>query len=264
MNKLSRLLTLLCCLAAMPARADITTGLVARYPLQDDAANTTVVESIAAANGTLVGGDNTSTLSIAGTGGLSPKALNCDGTLDYVNATDVNEIDGVANASIACCFKFSGQLSAQCALFGKEPGPLVLVTNGNEKIIFFAHNGVGYFSVTSNDALNDGQWHQAVGTYNGATLRLYIDGVLQTATTAMTGSLRSTATLVVIGAVQGGTQKFPGALADARLYNRELPAGDVRELYAYSSFVRQAILITRLSRQRSHFDAYGVHLLCPR
>jgi hypothetical protein len=60
----------------------------AHYKLNDNAASTNVVDSIGTSNGTLVGGDNTSDLSIAG---AVNKALDLDGAADYIDANDTYE-----------------------------------------------------------------------------------------------------------------------------------------------------------------------------
>jgi hypothetical protein len=50
----------------------------------------------------------------------------------------------------------------------------IYMTNAG-KLIFGQYTG-SVITVTSSSAYNDGNWHHAVGTYNGSTMVLYVDG----------------------------------------------------------------------------------------
>ena len=74
-------------------------------------------------------------------------------------------------------------------------------------------------------------WHDIVGTYDGANLRLYVDGVLW-GVTALTGALASVSTNTVVGnGSYYAAYPFQGILAAAWLYNRALSAAEVSYLY---------------------------------
>jgi len=67
----------------------LNVDLVLYYKLDDNLANTNVLDSLGTINGTLTGGDNTADLSVAGKIGTS---LNLDGTNDYITyGTGVSE-----------------------------------------------------------------------------------------------------------------------------------------------------------------------------
>ena len=89
--------------------------------------------------------------------------------------------------------------------------------------------------VTSPTAYNDGQWHYAVVTNNGANVILYIDGV-QVATKATSGaSPESTGTKPVrVGAnsrVTPATNFFTGEVDEVRLWNSALSASQVSSAF---------------------------------
>lgn len=46
-----------------------------------------------------------------------------------------------------------------------------------------------YYTVLSNNAVNDGQWHHVAGLRNGTSIYLFVDGVKQTSTNTVSGSL---------------------------------------------------------------------------
>jgi len=89
-------------------------------------------------------------------------------------------------------------------------------------------------SVTTTFQPNLGQWYQVVGTYDGTTAKLYIDGVLNSQLTA-NWTLTSTQDLQ-FGRFLGSTNP-PGYTGDAnaamdevRIYNRALTSSDVTAL----------------------------------
>ena len=82
----------------------------------------------------------------------------------------------------------------------------------------------GWLYGTTN--LADGRWHHVAGTYDGATLRLYVDGVLQSSRAA-TGAIPTGTSPVSIGA-RNATATWNGSLDEFRLYNTALTAAQVQ------------------------------------
>ncbi|MDO8429065.1 MAG: DUF2341 domain-containing protein, partial [Candidatus Daviesbacteria bacterium] len=77
-------------------------------------------------------------------------------------------------------------------------------------------------------------WHHVVGTYDGTTMKLYVDGVLDSEL-ARSGAINSNSGSLTIGAWNSGsTAWFNGKLDDMRIYNRALSAGEVSQLYNFA------------------------------
>jgi len=87
--------------------------------------------------------------------------------------------------------------------------------------------------------MNDGNWHQVTGTYNGTdTVSLYTDGVLQgNNTSAGHGAIKDSTTRVTVGGYNNGSLptslvgSWVGNIANTRIYNRALPANEVLHNY---------------------------------
>ena len=80
-----------------------------------------------------------------------------------------------------------------------------------------------------------GQWVHLVGTYDGTTVRLYVDGA-EAFATGHTGSFISDAPGVVIGGAHNDgtgtvTEGLAGKVDEVRLYGRALSASEVVALY---------------------------------
>ncbi|HUY69531.1 MAG TPA: LamG domain-containing protein [Candidatus Tyrphobacter sp.] len=88
---------------------------------------------------------------------------------------------------------------------------------------------------STNQTVNDGNWHFATLTYDGSHVKIYIDGLL-----AGTSGLASGKSIQVsadggayffIGSYLGGGGFFPGTIDDVRVYNRALTASEIQNLY---------------------------------
>lgn len=98
-----------------------------------------------------------------------------------------------------------------------------------------------YKNATSNRtlaSLSDG-WHHFVGTYDGLSTKIYIDGVLEGTNNAYTTKtpIFYANNSVFIGAEAAASQTVPngsyfaGAISDFRIYGTALSAEDIAELY---------------------------------
>ncbi len=74
-----------------------------------------------------------------------------------------------------------------------------------------------------------GRWSHLAVTYDGTTLRFYLDGVL-TSSRAVSGRLRATHDPLWMGGNRPYGEYFVGELDEVTVYNRALAAGDVRRL----------------------------------
>ena len=78
----------------------------------------------------------------------------------------------------------------------------------------------------SGASIQDGEWHFLVGTWDGSTLRLYIDGNLD-AEMDCAGTLLTNTDPLYIGA-RGGSQRFvTGALDEIKIYNYALSEAEI-------------------------------------
>ena len=100
-------------------------------------------------------------------------------------------------------------------------------------------------SINDYSSLSAG-WHMLTGTYDGLSLKIYIDGVLNNTTTAYTTKtpiFYNSANGIFIGAEAGGNQTTPagtyfnGRISDFRIYATALSADDVKQLYQVSASI---------------------------
>jgi hypothetical protein len=86
--------------------------------------------------------------------------------------------------------------------------------------------GGTFAEVYGTGALTANTWTHLAGTYDGATLRLYVNGV-QVAILAWTGTIATSANPLQIGGDSIYGQYFQGQIDEVRIYNRALSASEV-------------------------------------
>lgn len=90
-------------------------------------------------------------------------------------------------------------------------------------------NGSSYSSVNSNISLSLNTWYHIACTYDGAKLRIYINGVEDNSTDTSLVPDYSSANLS-IGSWRGNNYNLKGHLNDVRIYNHCLSAKEVKEI----------------------------------
>ncbi len=100
------------------------------------------------------------------------------------------------------------------------------VATGSEASFSEANN----CAITTGNIWSHNQWNHVVGTYDGASISIYVNGVLG-GTKAKTNNLNEYTTPLRFGANGGSTEFFEGKLDDVRLYNRTLSADEITRMY---------------------------------
>lgn len=207
--------------------AQVVADALAYWPLQDDAANTTVVNDNGT-NGVLVGGNTTADLSGAGPGGILAKALVLDGTADYVDtnvrvtlASSVLTIAGRINASAV-----NDMIIAQGGL---SLGGWFLRTDASGRLeLFLKKNGSSatHYSIRGGTDIRSA-FHSIIAEidYSGddPVVQFWVDGNAETMTpgTPKADTYGDDAIDMLIGS-RGATDNLAGSVAGFAVWNRAL------------------------------------------
>lgn len=201
-------------------------GLVSHW-LFDEASGATALDAIGSNPGTLFNGP------ARVMGKLGP-ALRFDGIDDYVNVPDSGALDLSNRMTISLWFKpsqllnsFSGRkdllkkLNAYWLIMGYpvSDGKLSFVFNSGSPLVK---------SATSSWLSNT--WYHAAATYDGAQMKIYINGVLEGTVATAVPAVANTAPLQ-IGGNSDHNIYFPGCIDDVRLYNVAMSASEITGLF---------------------------------
>src|SRR3989344_980246 len=209
------------------ASADITSGLVGYWKL-DENSGTIVADSSGRGNtGTNVGGTWLDSYTNSG--------ISFDGSSDkYVTTSDSNSLDinGTAITMSAWAKPTStnyGQIITKLNIVSTNmPWDIQLYTNDYFYTAIKTDSN-GFAEIRSANTASFGQWQHLVTVYNGTNIIFYVNGV-QSSIGSQSGNIVTNDQNLYLGGIAGG-EVFLGSIDEIRIYNRALSAGDVNQLY---------------------------------
>ena len=185
-------------------------------------------------NGTLLNGPVWTT-------GVTGSALQFDGSNDVVTVAGSASINTVTTQVTVAAWVYRTSAQASwAAVVSRQRGTAnqehyYLGFSNTGQYRWFVSTTTGYSSTALGGAAPVGQWVHVVGTYDGAMVRFYVNGVQQFAT-ARTGTFAPDTTGLLIGAgsndaAQTPVEAFNGRVDAVRVYNVALSASEVLALY---------------------------------
>ena len=213
------------------AKADITTGLVGHWTL-NEGSGTSAADSAGSNTGTLTNGPTWTTGAHAGSG-----AVALDGGNDHITMGTTSAAEGVSALTVSLWAKTSHSSSSAhylVAQYGSGNDTFKIEWDTGEDIRFDVKNaaqteGTGEYVGTF---MTDSLWHHIVGTYDGTNVRVYVDGVVGGSVGSLSGLTSTSSLAFTVGAENGGSKFWEGPVDDLRIYSRALSQLDVTDLYA--------------------------------
>jgi hypothetical protein len=153
-------------------------------------------------------------------------ALSFNGVGNYVNVVASSSLnyDGWSSITISGWFINSApQVSIRMINLGY---PSVGV-DGSGRLYFELHWQDNSAKSITTTLPTDSQWHFVVGTYDGSTQQMYLDGVL-VGQNSKIGTLLYIASGVQVGSKYGSSEFYSGIIDDVRIYNRALSASEIQ------------------------------------
>jgi Concanavalin A-like lectin/glucanases superfamily/Bacterial Ig domain len=199
------------------------TGLVAAYAF-DEGAGASVADRSGTGNGGSLAGP---TWTAAGRFG---SALNFDGVDDRVVVADANSLDLTTGMTLEAWVRPTAAGGVWRTVVAKNaPGSIAynLYANRNTNRPAVEVNLTGRLRTTNGAAqLPLNTWSHVAATYDGANLRLFVNGT-QVGTAAFTGSLLTSTGELWIGGNSAWSEWFAGSIDEGRVYNRALTAAQI-------------------------------------
>jgi hypothetical protein len=248
-------------LYAIPARADVTAGLVGHWTFDEGSGTTVIDSSVSNNHGFLVNGAS----SISGKVG---KGLVLDGTDDYVTTDAVKSQNSLNNLS---AMSISYWIKADVVggeVFGRwGTGRQFYQYFSSQKIRMswrYGGTGAGGTSLdnTSVTSLIPGVWTHVVAVYNDPTASLYINGTLDSSRAGTGGTLNTVTDALQFGhRGAGSVAYFKGGLDEIKIYNRALTPSEVVALFVEGGGIAPDIApptITNLNASNVSFSSANI------
>jgi len=195
-------------------------AMALRLPL-DDPPGATSFEELVNHNNGHCSGDGCPT---AGVTGLNDQALLFDGQDDVVTVDDF-DVGSPYELTLATWVKFKSLPDHIMRFVTLEPEQAVLRYE-NHKLDFYVKTNGQIHHVRPDTPLQTDVWYHVVGTYDGETMRLYLNGQ-EVITQVVTGTIGTVQRLHLGWA----SEPLDGYLDDVRVYRRALGAAEVDDLY---------------------------------
>jgi hypothetical protein len=208
--------------AVTVSNAPGSVGLVAAYGFEEASGTTALDGSGAANHGTLEGATRVAT-------GRLGRALSFNGTTNDVLVPDAASLDLTNGMTLEAWVNPTVLSNWRTVLIKEQAGDLVYALYANTD----TNRPSGHVFVgadrdtrgTAKLALN--AWTHLAATYDGATLRLYVNGV-QASTRAIAGAMAPSTGPLRIGGNAVWGEWFSGLIDEVRVYNRALTAAQVQ------------------------------------
>jgi hypothetical protein len=99
----------------------------------------------------------------------------------------------------------------------------------NGQLRFFTNSGSGFnIYTTSTGDVTLNEWNHIAGTYKNGTVRIYVNGILQSGSGSLPASLTPNNRNLIIGGNEN-TQYFDGGIDEVSIWNVELSQAQIRE-----------------------------------
>jgi len=233
---LSIIIILFALFCAIPAHAGIifrpvfNSGLVGYWSFEEGSGTKVGDMSGNGNNGTWAGSGSHWTDGKFGKGG------SFNGINDYVDCGTGASLNITSVITVGAWVYLSSAPTEIRYILGKRDGAEAysIDINVNRGIRFSTFDGGNHILYTGDNVWPLNQWFHVVGTYDGTTLVIYINGI-NVASQYSPGSISTSPYSFAIGNIRGTTDYpgiyFPGLIDEVRVYNRDLSASEVSRLY---------------------------------
>lgn len=228
-------------LITLTASAQLSNGLIAHYKLDGNGADSSGNNL----HGTVMGATSTTNYK-----NESNKAMQFSSTSHYIdvpNSAALHPTSGITVAAWVYINNFNPTSPNASDIIKKgyddnAPGNYLLRYTGSNKTSYFrlrfADNTATAVATTT--TLTTGQWYHLLGSYDGNTMKMYINGTIE-ASQAVSKTMTSNTDQLRIGRNIDVSWPYPvdGKIDDVRIYDRALKESEIDDLYGILSSTKQ-------------------------
>jgi hypothetical protein len=164
-------------------------------------------------------------------GGKYNGSLEFDGSNDYTEVEKENIFDITNQITVSAWIKVKAFNRSFQAVVTKGDSAWRIQRYSNTNRIEFACTGLSlneYGNIISSSGVNDAGWHHVAGVYDGTTISLYIDGVLDVSAST-SGRINTNDFKVMIGEnAQEKGRNWNGWIDDVQVYNKGLNSNEIK------------------------------------
>jgi hypothetical protein len=207
-------------------------GSIGHWKLSEISGTTAADASPLAKNGTVTGTASWST----DCGGMA--VFDFNGISNYISTTNASHLQPTSALTIAAWVKGDswGTGGDVDTIVRKGEGSPVnyalAITDGRATLYLDDTDGAGF---KGNTVLSTGQWYHVAAVWDGATVRIYVNGVLDNTPGVRTGTIGTDTRPLYIGG-RATTDLLDGMIRDVRFYNRALYESEIKYMAGLIGF----------------------------
>ncbi len=181
---------------------------------------------------------------VGGANGKFGKGGSFDGNNDYVQLSDLELAGtGKSSVSVGAWIYPTSATSGTVFNYGIQTITMQFHPSGDNTIRCYIRTvDGGQKNATSTNTISINSWSHVVCTYDGANIRVYINGTLDGTPTSQTSDITNVGNNPVVGYVIGATSVssptltnfFTGSTDEIRTYNRALSPREISDLYHWA------------------------------
>src|SRR3990170_2011523 len=171
-------------------------------------------------HGTLQGGATYAT-------GKVGQAFSFDGAADYVNVPHSAGLDVTTALTLDAWIKPAGAGTGNGIIIMKNPLKYALVWFPDTQKITFSLDIGGWADHVSNSSAPPDQWTHIAGTYDGSSVKIYINGVLDAEFPKIGLIATSTGDLTIGWRTDAPDVSYNGLIDEVEIFNRALSAEEI-------------------------------------
>jgi hypothetical protein len=211
--------------ATFSSSGPATGGLVAAYAFDEGTGTVVSDASGNSQNGTISG-------SAWASSGKYGSALSFNGTNNWVSIPDSDLLDLSTGLTVEAWVNPAATPTSWKTIIMKEaPGFYVYalyISPSSHPAIYIVINGQEQGFEVASTTMPINMWSHLAGTFDGAMLRLYVNGI-QVGSQAVSATIPATTGVLRIGGNSiWGKEYFNGTIDDVRIYNRSLTAAEIQ------------------------------------
>ncbi len=177
------------------------------------------------------------------------QAFSLDGVNDYVNVPNSASLNP-ANLTVDAWINPTTVASFHNVLEKGNQAYVLQINDG--KVVFGSKNALGtYEELTGTLTVSESQWTHVAITHDGTTKRIYVNGVLDSATASQVGLYTLDTDSLKIGSNFGDTRFFPGSIDEVEIFSTALGQSDIQSIYLSGSLGKCRSCVTPPARMIS-------------
>jgi hypothetical protein len=207
--------------ATTQAGGSAPAGLVAAYSFDEGAGTSASDASGNGHVGTIAGA--------TWSAGRFGNALSFNGTNSMVSIADANDLDLGTTMTLSAWVNPAVLSDWRTVILKERPNGLsyALYAHNGARPAAYINTGGADISADGSQSLPVNTWSHIAATYDGAMLRLYVNGS-QVGSQAVTGNMVASASSLRIGGNTVWNEFFSGLIDEVRIYNRALSAAEIQ------------------------------------